>query len=140
MSGFLLEGRMNISRSRSIYDTEVNQVARISELTGGGYQIMATGTEIALINNALSEAERVSRFGMEVLDDVDTSRDSPPAQNSRLRREIEALAMREASLRSLQKTMSEIDRGGTTHNADLDELSSGAATIAAMPASRNEAR
>jgi len=100
-------------------------MARVSELTGGRYRVTLTATEFALIRNALSEAERVSRFGMEVLDDVDTGRDSAPVDNSRLRREIEALAMREASLRSLQKTMSEIDRGGTpepARQADLDEL------------------
>jgi hypothetical protein len=71
-----------------------------------------TGTELALIKNALNEAERVSRFGIEVLDEADHARDAEPAENSRLRLEIDALAMREASLRSLQKTMSEIDRGG----------------------------
>jgi hypothetical protein len=130
MSWAPCEGTIDNTRSGHIHDTEVNQVARVSELTGGRYRVMMTGTEFALIKNALSEAERVSRFGMEVLDDVDTSRDSAPAENGRLRREIEALAMREASLRSLQKTMSEIDRGGKpepAHGADLDGLRSGAA-------------
>jgi hypothetical protein len=110
-------------------------VARVTELSGDRYQVVVTGTEFALMKNALHEAERVSRFGMEVLDDVDTGRDRAPAENGRLRHEIEGLAMREASLRSLQKTMSEIDGGDQPdlykpdpgHDADLDELSSGAA-------------
>lgn len=104
-------------------------MARVSELTGDRYQVLVSATEFALIKNVLSEAERVSRFGMEVLDDVAASRDRAPSGNSRLRREIEALAMREASLRSLRKTLSEIDRGGKpgpTHHADLDELRSAA--------------
>jgi hypothetical protein len=44
-------------------------------------------------------------------------------------REIEVLAMREASLRALQKAMAEVDRGGKlapTQHSDLDELRSGA--------------
>jgi len=111
-------------------------VARVSELTGDRYQVMVTATEFALIKNALSEAERVSRFGMEVLDDVDTSRDRAASENSRLRREIEALAMREASLRSLQKTMSEIDCGRKpepTNHDDLDALRSEAALQVPQP-------
>ena len=79
------------------------------QLTSGGYQVTMTGTELALIKGALDEAERVSRFGIEVLDEADHARDAEPSENSRLRREIEALAMREASLRSLQKTMSEVE-------------------------------
>jgi hypothetical protein len=89
-------------------------VARVRELTGGGYQVTMTETELALIKTALDEAERVSRFGIDVLDDADQARDAQPGENSRLRREIETLAMREASLRSLQKTMSEIDQTGKT--------------------------
>jgi hypothetical protein len=87
-------------------------VARVRELTGGGYQVTMTETELALIKTALDEAERVSRFGIDVLDEADQARDDEPGQNSRLRREIEALAMREASLRSLQKTMSDVDQTG----------------------------
>ena len=111
-------------------------MAWVSELTAGRYRVMVTGAEFALIKNALSEAERTCRFGMEVLADVDARRDSAPAPDSRLRREIEALAMREASLRSLQKTMSEIDRGGKpdpTRDAGLDELRSGAAVQVPRP-------
>jgi hypothetical protein len=55
-----------------------------------------TGTELAFVRNALTEAQRVSRFGMEVLDDVDNCPDAEPSEKSRLRHEIEALAMREA--------------------------------------------
>lgn len=108
-------------------DGEVNHVSQVRQLTGGGYQIMMTGTELALIKNALNEAERVSRFGIEVLDEADHARDAEPAENSRLRLEIDALAMREASLRSLQKTMSETDRGGKpapAQHPDIDQLRS----------------
>jgi hypothetical protein len=105
-------------------------VATVKELTASRYQITMTETELALVKNALAEAERVSRFGLEVLDDVDNSPGAGASENSRLRREIETLAMREASLRSLQKTMAEIDRDGkpaAMQHADLDQLRSGAA-------------
>ena len=129
------EGNMDNTRSGSHFDLEVTQVARVRELTGGGYQVTMTGTEFTLIKNALDEAERVSRFGMEVLDDVDNSRDAEPAMNSRLRQEIDNLAMREASLRSLQKTMSEVDRGkpASTRFADLGQFSAGAALPVPRP-------
>ena len=121
---------MDNTRSGSHFDLEVTQVARVRQLSGGGYQVTMTGTELALIKTALDEAERVSRFGIEVLDDVDNGGDGQPAMNSRLRQEIDNLAMREASLRSLQKAMSEIDRGGEAapkRFADLDQFSLGAA-------------
>jgi hypothetical protein len=105
-------------------------VARVRQLTGDEFQLTMTGTELALIKTSLGEAERVSRFGIEVLDDVDRARDGHPAGNSRLEREIGALMMREASLKSLQKTMSEIasDAGPVaTRHADLDQFRSGAA-------------
>jgi hypothetical protein len=86
-------------------------VATVQELTSGGYQVTVTGTELALIRTALDEAERVSHFGIEVLDEADRNRDGEPSPNSRLLREIDALAMREASLRSLQKTMAEVSGG-----------------------------
>ena len=126
---------MDNTRSGSHFDLEVTQVARVRELTGGGYQVTMTGTEFTLIKNALDEAERVSRFGMEVLDDVDNSRDAEPAMNSRLRQEIDNLAMREASLRSLQKTMSEVDRGkpASTRFADFGQFSAGAALPVPRP-------
>lgn len=84
-------------------------MARVRQLTGSRYEVLITETELALIKTALNEAERMSRFGIDVLGEADHARDAEPSENSRLRREIEALAMREASLRSLQKTMSEID-------------------------------
>ena len=105
-------------------------MASVRQLSRSQYQVMVTGTELALIRAALGEAERVSRFGMEVLDEVDNSHDGEPVANSRLREEIDALAMREASLRSLQKTMAEVDRGGKLaprQHADLGRLSAGAA-------------
>jgi hypothetical protein len=100
-------------------------VATVKQLTGSEYQVTMTATELALVKNALGEAERVSRFGIGVLDDVDNCRDAERSENSRLRREIDALAMREASLRSLQKTMAEVDRGGkgaSMRRDDLDQL------------------
>ena len=112
------------------FDTEVSKVATVKQLTASRYQVTMTGTELALVKNALAEAERVSRFGMEVLDDVDNSPGAEPSEDSRLRQEIEALAMREASLRSLLKTMAEVDRGGKVaplQEADLGELTSRAA-------------
>jgi hypothetical protein len=93
------------------FDIEDSQVATVKQVTASGYEITISGLELELMRNALDEAERVSRFGIQVLDDVDTS-PGAPSENSRLRREIDALAMREASLRSLQKTMAEVDRGG----------------------------
>jgi hypothetical protein len=114
----------------SHFDTEVSKVAAVKQLTASRYEITMTETELALVKNALAEAERVSRFGMEVLDDVDNSAGAGPSENSRLRREIETLAMREASLRSLQKTMAEVDGSGELapmQHADLDRLRSGAA-------------
>jgi hypothetical protein len=104
-------------------------VATVKQLTASRYQVTMTPAELALVKNALAEAERVSRFGMEVLDDVDKSPGAEPSENSRLRQEIDGLAMREASLRSLLKTMAEVDDGGKLarmQQADLDELRSGA--------------
>jgi hypothetical protein len=111
-------------------------VARVRQLTGGGYEVLITETELALIKTALNEAERMSRFGIDVLGEADHARDAEPSENSRLRREIEALVMREASLRSLQKTMSEIDDLGKSawaEHADLDQFMSGAALPVPQP-------
>jgi hypothetical protein len=102
-------------------------VATVKQLTASRFQLTMTETELALVKNALAEAERVSRFGLEVLDDVDNSPGAEASENSRLRREIETLAMREASLRSLQKTMAEVDSDGqpvAMQHADLDQLRS----------------
>jgi hypothetical protein len=103
-------------------------VVRVRQLASGGYQVTMTETELALIKTALDESERVSRFGINVLDEADQASGADPAENGRLRRAIEALAMRAASLRSLQKTMSEIDRAGKPAprlRADLSQLRSG---------------
>jgi hypothetical protein len=107
-------------------------VATVKQLTASRYQVTMTETELTLVKHALAEAERVSRFGMEVLDDVDKSPRAGQPENSRLRREIEGLAMREASLRSLQETMAEVDRGGELapmQHADLDQLSGAALQV-----------
>jgi hypothetical protein len=109
---------------------EVTKVATVRQQSRSQYQVLVTGTELALIRAALDEAERVSRFGVEVLDQVDNSRDGETMTNSRLREEIDALAMREASLRSLRKTMAEVDRGvklPSRQHADLGELTAPAA-------------
>jgi len=120
---------MNNTRTMSHFDLEVTQVARVMRLTGGGYQVTMTGTELALMKTTLDDAERVSRFGIEVLDGADQARDAEPSENIRIRQEIEALAMREASLRSLRKTLSELDSGGKPtpmRRPDLDKFRSGA--------------
>ena len=111
-------------------------MAIVRQLASGGYQVTVTETELALIKAALAEAERMSRFGIDVLDEADHARDAEPAENSRLRQEIEALGMREGSLRSLQKTMSEADRDGKsapTDHADRDQFRSRAALSVPPP-------
>jgi hypothetical protein len=97
----------------------------VKQLGGGGYRVTVTGSELSLIRSALDEAERVSRFGIEVLDEADRSGAGEHSADSRLLREIDALAMREASLRSLQKTMAEVDRGNLelVRHADPDQAS-----------------
>jgi hypothetical protein len=130
------EGNMDNTRAGGHFDLEVTQVARVRQLTGGGFQVTMTGTELALIKTTLDEAERVSRFGMEVLDGADQARDAEPSENSRIRQEIESLAMREASLRSLRKTMSEIDSAGKPaplHQAAVDRFRPGAALPVPRP-------
>jgi hypothetical protein len=130
------EGNMDNTRAGSHFDLEVTQVARVRQLTGGGYEVTMTGTELALIKTTLDEAERVSRFGIEVLDGADQARDAEPSENSRIRQEIEALAMREASLRSLRKTMSEIGSAGKpapVRGAGLGHVRSGAALPVPRP-------
>jgi hypothetical protein len=113
-----------MSRERLRHGGE--QVATVTELASGRYQVTVTETELALVRTALAEAERVSRFGIEVLDEADRSSGVEPSVNSRLLQEIDGLAMREASLRSLQKTMAEVQRGGglvstqTPHVATAD--------------------
>ncbi len=111
-------------------------MARVRQLAGDGFQLTMTGTELALVKSALREAERVSRFGIEVLDGADQDRNGEATGNSRLEREIEGLVMREASLRSLQKTMSEVDAAGppaATRHADPGQFRSGAALPVPRP-------
>jgi hypothetical protein len=120
---------MDNTRSATHFDLEVTQVARVRQLTGGGYQVTMAGTELGLIKNALAEAERIARLGIDVLDGADQASDEEPAENSQIREEIESLAMHEASLKSLQKTMSEVDEGkpAAVHRADdIDRFRSGA--------------
>ena len=89
----------------------MSQVAAVRQLTSGEYLIQVSEAELALIKTALEQTERVSRFGMQALDGADQDRHGRRVENTRLRREIEALAMREASVRSLQETMAEVERG-----------------------------
>jgi hypothetical protein len=127
---------MDITRSARHFGLEVTQVARVRELTGGGYQVTMTGSELGLIKTALAEAERVARLGADVLDGADQASDEEPAENSRIREEIESLAMREASLRWMQKAMSEIDsadKPAPAHHADIGELRSRAALPVPRP-------
>jgi predicted MarR family transcription regulator len=104
-----VNGSMDVIRKSLQHGGE--QVASVTELASGGYQVMVSESEFALMRTALAEAERVSRFGIEVLDEADRSRAAGPPASSRLLQEIDVLAMREASLRSLQKTMAEVERG-----------------------------
>ena len=86
-------------------------MAAVRQLTSGGYLVKVSETELALIKIALEQTERVSRFGMEVLDEADHDSHGRRGDNTRLRREIDALAIREASLRSLHETIAETERG-----------------------------
>ena len=127
---------MDVKGELATSTREVSQVATVKQVGASGYQVTMTASEFALVKSAVNEAERVSRFGLEVLDDADNSRDAEPLENSRLRREIDALAMREASLRSLQKTMAEVDPVGNPapmKHADLDPLRSGAVVRVPRP-------
>jgi hypothetical protein len=82
-------------------------MAAVRQLTSDGYLLQVSETELALIKTALEQTGRMSHFGIEVLDEADHFKHGRRAQNTRLRREIEALAIREASLRSLHETMAE---------------------------------
>jgi hypothetical protein len=100
-----INGSMDVTREPLRHGGE--QVATVKELASGGYRVTVSETELALMRTALAEAERVSRFGIEVLDEAGRSRGGEASASSRLLQEIDVLAMREASLRSLQKTMAE---------------------------------
>jgi hypothetical protein len=86
-------------------------MATVRHLTSGRYSVEVNETELALIKTALEQTERVSRFGIQVLDGADQASGGGHLGNTRLRREIEALALREVSLRSLQDTMATADGG-----------------------------
>lgn len=86
-------------------------MARVKWISGSYCQMTMTGTELALIRSALCEAERVSRLRIEVLGETDCCRDGKSPDKRALHRKIDALAMREASLRSLRKTLSELSYG-----------------------------
>jgi hypothetical protein len=87
----------------------VSQMAAVRQQTNGGYLVRVSETELALIKAALEQTRRVSRFGMEVLNEANHNKHGSRAENKRLSREIEALAIREASLRSLHETLAEAE-------------------------------
>jgi hypothetical protein len=80
-------------------------VATVRQLPSGGFSVQVSESELGLIKTALKQTERLSRFGTEALDRADHASKGRRTENTRLRREAEALAMRETSLRSLQQTM-----------------------------------
>jgi hypothetical protein len=86
-------------------------VATARHRTSGGYSLQLSEAEFSLIKTALKQTERLTRFGKEVLDGAGQAMDGEPLDRRRLRRDIEALAMREASLRSLHEAIAETDRG-----------------------------
>lgn len=86
-------------------------MATVRQRTIGGYSIQVSQAELSLIGTALEQTERVSRFGMKVLDEAQQAMDRRRLDSRRLRREVEALTEREASLRLLQKAIAEPERG-----------------------------
>lgn len=86
-------------------------MAIVTERNRGRYSIQVSEAELSLIRSALQQTERVSHFGMEVLDEADQAMGRRRVDRTRLRREIEVLAVREAALRSLQETIAEVERG-----------------------------
>jgi hypothetical protein len=89
----------------------VSQMAAVRQLTSGRYLVQVSETELALIKTALEQTGRVSRFGIDVLDQAHHDRHGRRVENTRLRREIAALAIREASLGSLHESMAETEPG-----------------------------
>ncbi len=89
----------------------MSQVAAVSPLANGGYLVEISETELELIKTALEQTERVARFGIKVLNGADPATDGRRVENTRLRREVHALALREASLRSLQRALSVAEPG-----------------------------
>jgi hypothetical protein len=107
----------------------------VKRIAGSEYLLTMTGTELDLIRSALREAERLSRFGMKVLDQADRSQNGSP-KNSRLRQTIDALAVREASLRSLRMAMSEDEhdsRPTPSRRANHDQVRFAAPLLVPLP-------
>jgi hypothetical protein len=86
-------------------------VAAVRQLASGGYLVQLSEPELALIKTALEQTERGSRCPIEGLDRPGQATDGRRTENTRLRREIEALAMRKASLRVLQEAMAKLQPG-----------------------------
>ena len=86
-------------------------MATVRRDSSGGYSIQVSEAELSLIKAAVEQTARVSRFGMEVLDEAHLAMDGRPLDRRRFGREIQGLAAREASLRSLATTIAETERG-----------------------------
>jgi hypothetical protein len=86
-------------------------VAAVRQQTNGAYLVEVSEAELAMIMTALEQTQRVWHFGIEVLDGADQDTDGPRVRNTRLRREVGALALREASLRSLQRALATAEPG-----------------------------
>lgn len=84
-------------------------MAIVTQRNSGRYSIQVSEAELSLIRTAVEQTERVSRFGMEILDEAGEAMDRRGLDKKRLRREIEALAKREASLRSLHDAIAEVE-------------------------------
>ncbi len=90
---------------------KVSQVAEVRQLTNRRYLVEVSETELALIKAALEQTERVARLGIEVLEQTHRAADSRQVENIRLSREVQALALRGASLRSLRTALAEAEPG-----------------------------
>jgi hypothetical protein len=89
----------------------VSQVAAARQLSSGGYLVQLSEAELALIKTALGQDEQLSRFGIEVLSGADQAPDGGRPDKTRLRSEIEGLALREASLRVLRNAIATVEHG-----------------------------
>jgi hypothetical protein len=81
------------------------------QVSSGEYLVQLSETELALIKTALEQDEWLSRFGIEVLNGADQAPDGRRPDNTRLRREIAGLALREASLRALRNAIATVEHG-----------------------------
>jgi hypothetical protein len=102
--------RARYGRSRGT-GRKVSQVATARQMSGGGYLVQLSETELALIKTALEQEEWLSRFGIEVLNGADQAPDGRRPDNTRLRREIEGLALRQASLKVLRNAFATVEYG-----------------------------